>query len=109
MRLVIFIIGLSLLATLSESNLFERYQKFQKYAIQHGKHYESRAEEFYRFAIYLKNWIEIDSLNADPEDNAIYGETKFTDLTKSEARELMGIKMPAFPTFTYVQNFTNDP
>lgn len=30
-------------------------------------------------------------------------------MTKSEARELMGIKMPASPKFIYVQNFTNDP
>ncbi len=29
----------------------------------------------------MKNLVEIAELNADPEDNAIYGETKFTDLT----------------------------
>jgi hypothetical protein len=30
----------------------------------------------------MKNMIEIAEMNADPEDHAIYGETRFTDLTK---------------------------
>jgi hypothetical protein len=39
--------------------------------------------EYYRFAIYLKNMIEIERKNADPNDHALYGETRFTDLTVS--------------------------
>lgn len=53
--------------------------------------------------------IEIAELNADPEDNAVYGETKFTDLTHREMRELMGLKMPQKPEFKFVKNYTNDP
>ena len=47
-------------------------------------------------------------MNADPEDHALYGETRFTDLTKGEMREMMGLKVPQKPVIKFVKNYTND-
>lgn len=53
--------------------------------------------------------MHIQTLNDDPQDNAVYGETQFTDLTLSEARAMMGIRTDVIPTIKYIKNFTNDP
>lgn len=98
-----------LLVSLSTSTLIDQYRSFTSYAREYSKRYESKVVEYYRFAIYLKNMIEIEALNANPEDNAIYGETRFTDLTHHEAKALMGLILPLFPKYNYVANFTNDP
>lgn len=43
------------------------------------------------------------------QGTAVYGETRFTDMTKSEMREFMGLKTPDLSKFkfNYIQNYTN--
>lgn len=73
MRAVAVILTILLCFNLTEASLLENYQKFKVYAKEYNKRYESKSVELFRFAIYLKNLAEIAILNADPEDNAIYG------------------------------------
>lgn len=91
MKSLPFFCLLFLLATPSFSSL---YEQFQIYAHNYNKHYESKAVEFYRFAVYFKNMLIIEALNSNPEDSALYGETQFTDLTVDEAKERMGLIVP---------------
>ena len=69
MKVVILVI----LLTLSQASLHEKYNDFRAYAQEYGKKYETKAVEFYRFAIYLKNLAVIEALNANPLDSALYG------------------------------------
>lgn len=108
MKLTIFLVSAFILV-FTHASLSSRYNQFKTYAAEYEKRYESKAVEFYRFAIYLKNMITIEAMNANPEDHALYGETRFTDLTVSEARAMMGLVVPDFPKFNYVKNFTDDP
>jgi|JI9StandDraft_1071089.scaffolds.fasta_scaffold254483_1 hypothetical protein len=78
MKNIVFLSLLFLLTTASFSSL---YSQFENYAQSYSKKYDSKAEELYRFAVYFKNKLIIEALNANPEDDAVYGETKFTDLT----------------------------
>lgn len=39
----------------------------------------------------------------------MYGLTKFTDMTKSEMKQFLGVKIPKDYTVKYSANFTNDP
>ena len=66
--------------------LSAKFDEFQRYAKEYNKRYDSYAIELYRFAIYLKNLVEIEELNILDEGTAIYGETMFTDMTKSEMK-----------------------
>ena len=66
MKGITIVIVFTLLISLTTTNLIDRYQQFKKYAQEYNKRYESKAIEFYRFAIYLKNLAEIAELNADP-------------------------------------------
>lgn len=86
MRTVALLLCLFLCLSLGAGSLSEKYQQFRAYAAEFNKRYQSKAVEYYRFAIYLKNLAEIALLNADPEDNAIYGESIFTDLTHAEVK-----------------------
>lgn len=106
---IVLVVAVALMCVLAKASLGDRYDSFRAYAKEYEKRYESKAVEFYRFATYLKNMLMIEVMNANPLDDAVYGETQFTDLTQAEAKELMGLKVPVFPTFNYVQNFTNDP
>ena len=106
-NIVIAILALLLVA--ANSSLTQKYQQFRSYAREYNKKYETKTLEFYRFAVYLKNLVVIEALNLNPEDSALYGETKFTDLTLAEARALAGLVMPSDPKIKFVKNFTNDP
>lgn len=39
--------------------------------------------ELYRFSVYLSNLEDIEKLNQNEQGTAVYGETQFTDMTKS--------------------------
>ena len=106
---VILLITIALIIFGSEASLTQKYQQFRSYAREYNKKYETKTLEFYRFAVYLKNLVVIEALNLNPEDSALYGETKFTDLTLAEARALAGLVMPSDPKIKFVKNFTNDP
>lgn len=91
------VILLTLLALVANASLTEKYRQFKAYGVQYGKKYETKAVEFYRFGIYLKNLLVIETLNLNPDDSALYGETQFTDLTLDEARVMSGLIMPKNP------------
>lgn len=88
--------------------LSAKFDQFHRYAKEYNKKYDSYAIELYRFAIYLKNLVEIEELNILDEGTAVYGETMFTDMTKSEMREYLGLVIPKDFKYNYVQNFTNE-
>ena len=48
-------------------------------------------------------------MNILDEGTAIYGETIFTDMTKSEMKQYLGLVIPQNFKYSYAQNFTNDP
>mgnify|MGYP001113102318 CR=1 FL=1 len=67
-------------AALSEDAL---QQHFLSFINRHEKRYGT--EEFqHRFTIFKRNLAHIDSLNADLQDGATYGITKFADMTPEE-------------------------
>lgn len=106
MKLPLLVICL-LVATHSWSLLGE-YQRFREYAREYNKHYGSQAVELFRFGVYLSNLIDIERLNMEEQGTAVYGLTRFTDLTKSEMKEYLGLKIPSTFTLRYAENFTND-
>lgn len=108
MKYQYILLVLALTLALSSASLANVYKSFKTYAQEYNKRYHSKAVEFYRFAIYLKNLAEIEVLNANPDDNALYGETQFTDLTHWEVREMMGLKVPKDLKFNYIKNYTNE-
>ena len=85
------------------------YQQFKLYAKEYNKKYESYPMELYRFGVYLANLVEIEEMNILDEGTAVYGETIFTDMTKAEMRQHLGLVIPKDFKYSYAQNFTNDP
>ena len=53
--------------------LSSEYAQFKAYAQEYNKRYDSYGIELYRFAIYLKNLVEIEELNLMEEGSAVYG------------------------------------
>jgi cathepsin F len=67
------VILITFLALVGNASLSEKYSQFKAYGLEYGKKYETRAVEFYRFGIYLKNLLVIEALNLNPDDSALYG------------------------------------
>lgn len=67
----------------------ELKEKFKVYKQKHGKVYESAEEESQRFQTYKKNLDIASTMQKkaylkNPNDNTVFGETKFSDLTPEE-------------------------
>lgn len=48
-------------------------------------------------------------MNQEEQGTAVYGLTKFTDMTKAEMKQHLGLMIPADFKLRYVENYTNDP
>jgi hypothetical protein len=56
---------------------------FEQFQDQYGKTYENEAEKQYRFQVFVENLMWADELQAG-DASAVYGVTKFMDLTREE-------------------------
>jgi hypothetical protein len=63
--------------------------RFWKWAIDHGRNYQSEEELEHRFLNYLKNEAEVNVLNSLGHD-ATYAVNGLSDLTKEEYKQLLG-------------------
>jgi len=70
------------------STMLDGWRRFEHYTAKFGKTYEDDAEVKHRFMAFLQNEEEIAKLNL-LEDKAIYGWTKFSDMTKEEFKQLL--------------------
>jgi C1A family cysteine protease len=57
---------------------------FQQFKTTYNKEYTSKAEEMYRFSVFMRNLKWAESLNNTPGNKATYGVTQFMDLTSEE-------------------------
>jgi len=71
---------------------FEVQKKFEQFKKDHGRSYESLEEERFRLSIFVQNLEQATLLNANPNDGAEYGITKFMDLTEEEFKARLGYK-----------------
>ena len=83
--------------------------QFRQYTREYHKSYRTRGEEFYRMGVFMANSLHIAALNADPNDHATYGWSRFTDLTPSEAKAMAGLVVPTQPKLKFVVNYTDLP
>jgi len=61
--------------------------EFQHFKTRFGRNYSSEVEEHHRFSIFSENLAKAMNLNsAEEEGGAVYGVTKFMDLTQDEFR-----------------------
>jgi len=74
------------MSKLDFSSISDSWIRFERYAEKFNKTYSSDSESKHRFMAFLENEEEIAELNA-LEGNAVFGWTKFTDLTKDEFSE----------------------
>jgi C1A family cysteine protease len=65
-------------------------QKFVEFKAKYGKSYEDDAEEKYRYGVFKAALRRIAKDNADPEDGAEYGVTRWSDRTSEELRMKCG-------------------
>jgi len=59
---------------------------FEQFKIDYNKEYASKAEEMYRYGVFMRNIKWAESLNNAPDNKATYGVTQFMDLTPEEFR-----------------------
>jgi len=74
------------MSKLDFSSISDSWIRFERYAEKFNKTYKHDAEKKHRFMAFLENEEEIAALNA-LEGKAIFGWTKFSDLTKDEFSE----------------------
>jgi len=65
--------------------------RFEQYVNEFGKTYKDKDEQKHRFMAFLENEEEVAKLNAI-EGKAIFGLTKFSDLTKEEFKQYLNFK-----------------
>jgi len=65
---------------LGSRDLFLQFKK------DYNREYANKAEEMYRYAIFMRNMKKAEKLNTAPGNRAIYGVTQFMDLTPEEFR-----------------------
>lgn len=80
MRLAIFAAVVSQVGAQSNQDQFAAFKE------QFGRHYIDETEEGYRFGVFKDNLRRIDEDNANPEDGAEYGVTRWADRTYQENR-----------------------
>jgi cathepsin F len=65
---------------------------FHAWMAEHGKHYNSDAEFDHAHKNFVETESQIRELNANPEDTAVYGHNKFSDLSVDEWRsQFLGV------------------
>ena len=57
----------------------------------HQKNYLTVEELEFRKAIFADTMAQIDTLNSNPNDTAVYGPNFLSDMTKAEKNGLLGI------------------
>lgn len=62
-------------------------EAFQAWAAAHGKSYSNQAAWQQALARFEANEKVIEALNANPDDDAVYGHTRFSDLSGEEFRQ----------------------
>lgn len=82
-------IGSYLLYPSSTSNVDELFNKFVQ---EHRRSYFSKDEYNYRLGVFTENLKEIEEMNANPNDQAVYGINLFADWTNEEFMKLNGLK-----------------
>jgi len=65
----------------SMSSMMKEWKEFKK---TYAKAYDTKADELYRFGVFIKNMQIAGELNNAPGNQARYGATKFSDLTAEE-------------------------
>merc|ERR1719253_268925 len=91
-------LALALLAVSASANLTYR-QQFEEFTATYEKVYESDAHMLERYGIFARNMEKVAKWNADPEDGAIYGVTKFSDLTFEEFQSRYNKFVPQVNSF----------
>jgi len=66
---------------LSMISLLQDWKEFKK---TYNKHYDTKADELYRFGVFMKNMEISKKLNEAPGNKAEYGVTQFSDLSPEE-------------------------
>jgi cysteine peptidase B len=66
---------------LSMTSMLKEWKEFKKV---YDRSYETKADELYRFGVFVKNMETSKKLNEAPGNKATYGMTKFSDLTPEE-------------------------
>jgi cathepsin F len=61
--------------------------EFHAWTAEHGKSYGSEQEEQQAYETFMANERIIEALNAEPSDGAVYGHTRFSDLTPAQFRQ----------------------
>ena len=93
----VFLALVALLLLVREARAGEWEKPFEDYIAKFGKVYASQEEKDRRFGIYVERMEEARRMNADENDTARYGETRFSDMTKEEFAAAfpakMGVKM----------------
>merc|ERR1719253_328276 len=89
---------LALLVVSASANLTVR-QQFEEFSQKYEKVYESDAHMLERFGIFQNNMAKVAKWNADPEDDAVYGVTKFSDLTFDEFQARYNKYVPQAESF----------
>merc|ERR1719247_1058729 len=82
--------------------------EFSAWAKEFGKIYENEAAALRAELAFLKNAERIAALNANPEDSAEYGHTRWSDLTPAEFRQAVlsarSAGAPAAPATAVVES-----
>jgi C1A family cysteine protease len=65
---------------------------FSKFILENRRSYFSKDEYKLRYNIFKSTLLEIEQMNANPNDEATYGITYMADWTKSEKDQLLGLR-----------------
>ena len=66
-------------------------ERFTQFVTKYNKNYVNTDDLNFRKETFKNNLKKIDSLNSNPNDEAIYGETKFADWTDDEFNKLLSL------------------
>nr|XP_018910730.1 PREDICTED: cysteine proteinase 15A-like [Bemisia tabaci] len=83
--------GLMMIDTSNDEQVMAKFAEFKNIFT---RDYADAAEEEKRFKIFKDNLIKVQKLNANPNDDAIYGINAFFDLTPEEMRMRTGLRPP---------------
>jgi len=78
---LLLVVGSTMAIDLTMPSLLKEWKIFKS---TYGKTYETKADELYRFGVFIKNMEISKKLNEMPGNKAEYGVTQFSDLSQEE-------------------------
>jgi C1A family cysteine protease len=66
----------------------ESFVRFQQFMVKFNKTYENQEEMSYRLSVFRQSLARAESMNAQENDEEVFGVTKFSDLTPEEFKKM---------------------